>query len=50
MLLMCLFSSFANIWTEYVYKKDDTENFYMKNIYLYSYGIFFNSMALYLLR
>lgn len=44
MLCMASASSFANVWSEYVYKKDDNDDFYMKNVQLYLYGVVFNCM------
>eukprot|EP00667_Euglena_gracilis_P006481 EG_transcript_6539 len=48
LLVICMASasSFANIWAEYVYKKDDDEEFYLKNIQLYFYGFILNAFAL----
>eukprot|EP00668_Euglena_longa_P033214 GGOE01042751.1.p1 GENE.GGOE01042751.1~~GGOE01042751.1.p1 ORF type:complete len:453 (+),score=170.61 GGOE01042751.1:45-1403(+) len=47
-LVICMASasSFANIWAEYVYKKDDEEEFYLKNIQLYLYGFILNTVVL----
>jgi UDP-sugar transporter A1/2/3 len=49
-LCMASASSFANVWSEYVYKKDDNDDFYMKNVQLYLYGVVFNCGALLLRR
>eukprot|EP01012_Entosiphon_sulcatum_P017225 TRINITY_DN22021_c0_g1_i1.p1 TRINITY_DN22021_c0_g1~~TRINITY_DN22021_c0_g1_i1.p1 ORF type:complete len:480 (-),score=72.74 TRINITY_DN22021_c0_g1_i1:20-1459(-) len=44
-LIMVTCSSFASIWAEYMYKRDDSENFYMQNIQLYFYGAALNAVA-----
>eukprot|EP00906_Rhabdomonas_costata_P013841 RCo019837 len=44
---MAAASSFANIWSEYLYKKDTSgPGFYGKNAQLYAYGVVFNGLCL----
>eukprot|EP01006_Ploeotia_vitrea_P006605 TRINITY_DN14058_c0_g1_i1.p1 TRINITY_DN14058_c0_g1~~TRINITY_DN14058_c0_g1_i1.p1 ORF type:complete len:528 (-),score=40.66 TRINITY_DN14058_c0_g1_i1:406-1989(-) len=44
--VMAVSSSFANIWAEYIYKRDVRENFYQQNAYLYVWGILMNAGVL----
>lgn len=46
-IVMASLSSLAGVYTEFIMKKDDTRHVSIQNIYLYTFGIFFNFVAYY---